>query len=544
MEPEQPPHQDSEMADADMQVEGNFDNEDEYDNTPAFVGEGDAVEVQVDDDNAPMEDDYDDDAQDDGGDDIEEEIVDMAKVVIPSHSDPVYAIGCTLNTAVANNTSNNSNQALLRIVSGGGDDKAFWHEVALSSSPAAAANTTDQFQFQVQTWPLEHLHTFKDSVSAIADNSPFIAFDATKPPNPEWMAVGALDGSIVLYGPNNNNQVQLLEGPTSDIEFLCWHPKGGNVVLAGSSDATLWMYHTSLKKCLQVFVGHEDSVTCGCFSADGKVAVSGSADGTVRIWAPKTGKSKHVFRFDNTNSAGGGPPPALTCMVTHGGPDRQLIMVGSEDGQAHICHIANKKHVASLRHYDPTANAINNNNNNIPPQGNGEEDDDEEEEVFLPSGVEAVGFCKSNPHWCATGGMDGVLKIWDLANQGQVRHTCQAAAADADAGNSSSSSRNNGAGNGITKLEWHPTLPLVITSNCRGRIHLWDARNGQLLETLTGHRDVINDMGVVFVPSASAQPTAAAGHALIVTGSDDHTVRVFDLDIDAALAKAPQQILA
>ena len=190
-----------------------------------------------------------------------------------------------------------------------------------------------------------------------------------------------------------------------------------------------------------------------------------------------------------------------------------MVLVGGEDGQAHVCHVANKKHITSLRHYDPT---LQNNN----PQQQQDEDD---EETMVPSGVEAVGFCRSNPNWCATGGMDGVLRIWDLANQGQCRHACRL--------------ESQQSGDGITKLAWHPTLPLVITSTCRGQVHLWDARNGQRLQTLTGHSDVINDLQVTFQPSA----TGPAGLAVIVTASDDKTVRVFQTDIDQALAQASQQ---
>lgn len=504
------------------------DDEDDLDDTPLFVGEGDAVEVAVD-DTVPMDDD-DDDMNDPEEDQPSAPVVDMARFVLGAHKDAVYAVASAITT-----------DGRLCLVSGGGDDKAYWHDIAL-------AQQQPQQPIVPITTPLESHYAFQDSVSAVASNYPFIGFDTTKPPNDAWMATGGLDGSIVLFrremnGANGGAAVktQTLEGPSSDIEWLCWHPKGGNVLLAGSSDATIWMYHTTLKKCLQVFVGHEDAVTCGSFSADGKVALSASADGTVRIWGPKVGKCKHVFRFADPKA---GPPPALTCMAIQQqslegstGDAAQLIMVGSEDGQAHVCHVANKRHVTSLRHFDPTQHT------NTSSTMGGE---DEEEEVFLPSGVEAVGFCQSNPNWCATGGMDGVLKIWDLSNQG-CRHSCRVhtpnpatTSSPPDTSLTPEQPQTQAAprGDGITQLQWHPTLPLVITSTCRGQVHLWDARNGQLLQTLTGHTDVINDMNVSFVPPVAP---SVAGHAIIVTASDDKTVRIFDLDMDAAILQQQQQ---
>jgi ribosome assembly protein SQT1 len=291
------------------------------------------------------------------------------------------------------------------------------------------------------------------------------------------------------------------------------------VLLVGSStDATVWMFHVPLNRCLQVFVGHESSVTCGGFSPDGRWVLSGSADGTVRLWAPRTGASKHVFRFQGGGGAGDGSAAAagITCM-SMSDAEQQLVMVGTEDGQAHVCHIGTKKVVASLRHFQ-LADA-----RSMQQIG---ADDDDDETAGLPMSVEAVGFSPSNPHWCATGGVDGVLKIWDLTT-GQCRQVCQPprqADGGASAATAAASPGLSPLG-GITRLQWHPSLPLVVASTTLGRVHVWDARNGLLLHTLTGHVDVINDMSVLFHPHG--------GSATVVTAGEDRTVRVFELDAGA-----------
>lgn len=442
--------------------EGRVEDEDLIDDTPApvFLNSEDAVEVQVDDENVPMDDDDDEEEKEDiVTDGIQVE--DMSKVKLESHSGPVYAVAAHLSSS---NT--------LSILSGGGDDKAFLHRVT-----AGAAPTTNLLEFA---------HT--DSVSCVAFNMAYISEDLSK--TPRLAAVGAYDGAIVLYDPDTGRKLQNFEGPT-DVEWLCFHPIGGTVLLAGSAaDGTIWMYHTTMNKCLQVFVGHENAVTAGSFSPDGKWALSASSDGTVRIWAPRTGASRHVFRL--------GQGAGLTCMGVNGGSDNQLIIVGAEDGQAHVCHCGTKKVVASLRHYEHP---------NISMQ--------EDEELEVPMSVEAVGFAPQtvNSNWCATGGVDGVLKIWDLTNDGQCRQICRP---DTEEGEESS----NG---GITRLCWHPSLPLIITCTTNGTIHLWDARNGRLLRTVTGHSDVINDMVVVFVDDGKK--------AVIVSASDDKSVRVYEVDL-------------
>jgi len=388
----------------------------------------------------------------------------------------------------------------LTVVSGGGDDKAFFHRTTLG-------NTTTTMQSQ----PLSHAHT--DSVSAVAWNLPYLAADnASKPkPDPRLVAVGAYDGALCLYDADSGNHVQTLEGPT-DVECVAWHNKGGTVLLAGSAaDGTLWMYHIPMQyKVLQVFVGHESAVTACAFSPNGKWALSSSSDGTCRIWAPRTGACKHVFRFGNNNHQDGGPPPGLTCLATGGGPEGHLILVGGEDGRAHVCHVGTQKVVATLHHFEP------------PPTNTTATSTNDDEEMEWPMSVEAVGFSPANPQWCATAGVDGILKIWDLSGTAaQCRQVCPPPVA----GDSNEEDTTTTTSGGITRLTWHPTLPLVFTSSTRGAVDLWDARNGQLLTSLTGHTQVLNDLEVQFLEGGNV--------ALVTTASDDETIRVFTVNVAA-----------
>ena len=443
---------------------GDEDDDVIIDDTPQFVDLNDVEEVKVDDGDVPMDEDMEDGSAPAGGVTADqgettstEPVVDMAKMNIATHTDSVYAVASFFENGQ------------LSILSGGGDDKAFLHKVSASPAPA--------------TQQLTYNHT--DTVSCVAFNMNYVTADVKK--TPRLAAVGSYDGAIVLYDPDSGEQKLKLEGP-SDVEWLCFHPKGGSVLLAGSGDGTVWMFHIPLNRCLQVFVGHEQAVTTGCFSPDGKWALSASADGTLRIWAPKTGMNKHVFRLGEAG---------LTCMASNGGTDSQLVMVGDEDGLAHVCHIGTKKTVATLKHFDPPAGQMNQ-------QADGMMD--------LPMSVEAVGFSPAQPNWCATAGVDGKLKIWDLAKDGQCRHICKPDGEGSDS---------------ITRLRWHPTLPLIFTSTIAGVVRVWDARNGSLMHTVTGHTEMINDMDIHFLEN---------GSVVIVSGGDDKSIRVFEVDVNAIMA--------
>lgn len=299
------------------------------------------------------------------------------------------------------------------------------------------------------------------------------------------------------------------------------------VLLAGSiSDATIWMYHLPTKKCLQVFVGHEcngegGGVTDGCFTPDGKFAVSIGMDGTMRIWAPKTGVCRHVFKFEEVSGYGGaegGGGMGLTCLSVDGGVDGQLAIAGCESGSAYVVHLKGKKLVANLKHFD----------GHSAPSAGMDVDGTEEDQTMLPS-VEAVGFASkiSNLNWAATGGSDGKIKIWDLTHDGgQCRQVCKL-----DESNSSS----QGGSGGVTRLLWHPTLPLVFASYSDGFVRIWDARDGKLLHTLTGgsNDNQINDISIQFV-----NVEQEGGAALVVTGNDDGSVKVYRVEVSSVLRGA------
>ena len=539
------------------------DDDDVYDESPTFIDMTSAVEVDVpdgdgidDDDDVMMGDDDDDDDLPAASSLPAEPIIDQSKATFSSHTDAVYAIASYYD--ISSHT--------LSIVSGGGDDRAYLHHInnilqqpPMTSSISISISTTAT----TTTIPLSHPHT--DSISCVAFNTPYITHDTSGKIQQNLIGVGSYDGSIILYNAIDGTLVCTLDGPT-DVEFLTFHPRGGTVVLAGSiADGTIWMYHIPSKSCLQVFVGHTGGVTSGAFTPDGKWVVSVGQDGTCRVWAPKTGISKHVFRLmednnpqqegGNDEEGGGGGGGGLTCLAVGGGPDGQLAICGGEDGCAYVVHISGKKLVAKLPHFEESSN------NNITAKGNAkdhtmddnndEDDDDDamEEEEGEARSIEAVGFCPANitgitAHWCATGGVDGVLKIWNTNVGGgggsgaQLRQRCVRTDNHNDAAAEAATGGGGGGGMtaGITKLAWHSTLPLVICSYTDGTIGIWDVRIGKMVTLLTGHEDMINDMSVSFAPPLANEDSVSndggsSAVMMVVTGSDDKMVKMFEFQL-------------
>ena len=448
----------------------------------------------------------------------------------------------------------------------------------------------------VTTQQLAYQHS--DSVSAVAFGSVSNTSTPTTTTTPSTntsnllLAVGGYDGMIVLYDGttgaclmNISNKEEFrsnFAGPT-DIEWLTFH-KTGTVLLAGSStDGTVWMYHIvvpSAKQpyytlnCMQVFVGHASMVSAGGFTADGRWAVSiGNSgtrdDATVRIWNPKTGIAKHTLHLHSGSTTGvlmstntynnddddDTPFAGLTCLAfgiadevtsssttmstttpnnATASTSSKLLLVGSEDGWAYVCHVGTGKVLNAFRHAaEPLPTMYNNSGMDVV-----EEQNDARTELLLS--IEAVGFCPSNPIWCATGGADGVLKIWDL-NNGQCRHLCRYQSTTVNISSDNLKKKTSTIG-GITRLCWLPSNtatttaaataigtamiphpPVIFVATTDGMVHVWDARNGELLRTLqTGGHATILDLQVLLIDNH---------RIVVVTASEDHSVRLFQLSL-------------
>jgi len=399
-----------------------------------YIDMNTAVEVKVE-DAEPMESDDEMEMEDEMNDDLPERILeDESMYKIKSHNDSIYNVsidvdGCT-------------------VCSGGGDDVAYLHKLTMNNNTSITSSSN----------LLSYKH--KDSVSC----STFAN---------DILAVGSYDGIIQIYNKATSQHIVQVEGP-SDIEFLKFHPNSNaTILMAGSSDGTLWLFHLTLPsyKCLQVFVGHANEVIDGAFTSNGKFILSGGVDGTVKLWNPKTGVCKHTFAVSESR---------ISCLDLY----RDLLLVGCEDGNVSLVHVKNKKILCVLPH------ATN------------------QEEMVS---IESVGFLQLDHfNWCATAGSDGIVKIWDLSlldNHTNLTHRVEC-------------NHNTEESVIITRMKWHKNLPILFTTGNNGNVYIWDGRNGTLLKMFTTSTACINDLDVWF----------DGNKVLICVGCDDCFVRFFYFD--------------
>uniref|UniRef100_A0ABI7YYG2 Angio associated migratory cell protein n=1 Tax=Felis catus TaxID=9685 RepID=A0ABI7YYG2_FELCA len=279
------------------------------------------------------------------------------------------------------------------------------------------------------------------------------------------VATGDMSGLLKVWQVDTKEEVWSFEA--GDLEWMEWHPRAP-VLLAGTADGNAWMWKVPNGDC-KTFQGPNCPATCGRVLPDGKRAVVGYEDGTIRIWDLKQGSPIHVLKGTEGHQ---GP---LTCVATN--QDGSLILTGSVDCQAKLVSATTGKVVGVFR---PETVA------SQPSVGEGEESES--------NSVESLGFCSVMP-LAAVGYLDGTLAIYDLSTQ-TLRHQCQHQS-------------------GIVQLLWEAGTAVVYTCSLDGIVRLWDARTGRLLTDYRGHTAEILD----FALSKDA--------SLVVTTSGDHKAKVF-----------------
>jgi WD40 repeat protein len=336
--------------------------------------------------------------QEGGADDVDDSIH-----AFQGHTDAIYAVAFDRHAASSD-----------VVATGGSDDMAFVWRVG---EDAFMENQGEVFELRGHT----------DTITSIQ-------FAMTES---GLVATGGMDGTVRVWsGKDRYKQLHVLDGPSESIEWIQWHPRG-DIILAGSTDFSAWMWNGLSGECMASFMGHAGPVSCGSFTPDGKAVVTcgGEGDATLKVWDPRSGVCVTSVEGAHFHTTG------ITCMAIH--PNGQTALSGSEAGAIKLASLENGKVLGSLdRHVDGLS---------------------VEGIVYLPGG-----------QLVASAGMDGNLVVWDLASC-SPRVECQHP-------------------DGITRVVAHPTNHMLITGGLDGVVRCWDCRSGGLEVEFRGHTDAIQDM--------------------------------------------------
>ena len=92
-----------------------------------------------------------------------------------------------------------------------------------------------------------------------------------------------------------NPLIRKFVGHTDLISSVAFSPDG-RTALSGSFDNTLKLWDVATGATIQSFAGHSDFVTSVAFQSDGRTALSGRKDATVRLWEVANGKELRILK--------------------------------------------------------------------------------------------------------------------------------------------------------------------------------------------------------------------------------------------------------
>lgn len=138
-------------------------------------------------------------------------------------------------------------------------------------------------------------------------------------------------------------------GPTRLRTFLghdkpvvaCVATPDGRSVLSASTDGTLRLWALKSGDCIARLKGHDDELTACVVTPDGKIAISTSADSTVKLWDVATRRC--IDTLDN------GGRWATTCAVAL---DGRRLVIGSDNGTISLWDLVSRHRITTLPGHD------------------------------------------------------------------------------------------------------------------------------------------------------------------------------------------------
>ena len=301
--------------------------------------------------------------------------------------------------------------------------------------------------------------------------------------------------------PPGGPLLQTFEGHTSRVWAVTVMPDGQRA-LSGSLDGTVKLWDLASGAVLQTFAGHTHAVTALTILADGQRAVSGSADCTLKLWDLGSGAVLQTFT--------GHTQWVRTATILS---DQRRLLSGSEDRTLKVWDIESG---AVLRSFEGHAGAVKG-LAEIPDAGrvlSGGADrtlrvwdlesgallatfDDHTDWIngvaILPGGDRALSASD-----------DGTVKMWDLA-AGAVLQTF------------------TGHSGGVNAVMVLPDGERALSGGDDGTVKLWHLASGTVLRSFEGHTDWVRAVALLHDGKRA------------LSGSDDHTLKLWDVAADAVL---------
>ncbi|BAY13633.1 WD40 repeat domain-containing protein [Calothrix sp. NIES-2098] len=191
-----------------------------------------------------------------------------------------------------------------RMLATGGDDRKilFWDlmkrqvAIALSLDDTAAHSmvlsqdgqtlVTGSYR-KIKVWCTSHL----GGVTDLKDVQPLYTLNGHShivrslaiSADAKLLVSGSRDQTIKVWHLETGELIRTLKGHQDEVCTITLSPDE-QIIASGSADKTIKLWHLATGEVLGTFTGHTDTVTAVAFTTSGEMLVSGSLDKTIKIW--------------------------------------------------------------------------------------------------------------------------------------------------------------------------------------------------------------------------------------------------------------------
>jgi WD40 repeat protein len=233
----------------------------------------------------------------------------------------------------------------------------------------------------------------------------------------------------------------------------------GRQALSGSADRTVRLWDMASGRELHCFAGHSDEVAAVALSPDGKVAASGGLDRSVRLWDVLTGAPLASFR--------GHSEPVQSVAIAAG---NRFIVSGGQDGMVRQWDTANGTELRSLPGHQGWVTSV----------------------AISPNGRRAL-----------SGGNDRTVRVWDLSSGKELYRLA-------------------GHAREVYAVAFSPDGRRAVSGGNDHSVLLWDVESGRQLRPFVGHSNAV--VSVAFSPDGLRVFSASSQYQNV-----DQALRVWDV---------------
>lgn len=206
------------------------------------------------------------------------------------------------------------------------------------------------------------------------------------------------------------------------VQSVAFSPVNNSIVVSAGGHNTIKLWNL-MDNTVKTLKDHEGEVTSMTFSPDGKILVSGSKDGTIKIWDVSEWQNIEIREPVTVHM-----PSEVHQVVFH--PHRQLLAISS-GGQTKLLDVVSRTEVASLGHY---------------------------------RWVYGLDFSRDGRYLATDEGSKTTVNVWDIEEE-HIATVLEGHTSD------------------ITAVKFSPDGRTLATSSANGEINLWSVSNWELLNT-------------------------------------------------------------